>query len=295
MRKSVVYSQNFLTNKQVVTQLVKESAISKEDTVYEIGVGKGIITNELIKASKKVVAFELDDNLYRRLTQRFEDNKFLKLLNIDFLDYPLPRKSYKVFSNIPFNITSAIIRKLTQPRNSPSISYLIVQKEAAQKFAGKPYSRKNSQMAILIKPWFDLQIVHRFKRLDFSPKPKVDTVLLKIERRDKSHIELVNRNNYQDFVVYTFNQFKPNIAKGLTPIFGNKKIVNLNIPANTKPSELDYKNWLILFKEFRKLPYDKKSKVERSYEKLQVQQNKLEKIHRTRKDKAWRVAKKFPK
>jgi 23S rRNA (adenine-N6)-dimethyltransferase len=266
MRKSILYSQNFLINKSLVSKLIGNSSIVKEDVVYEIGAGTGIITDELIKKCQKVVAFELENNLYQKLNSKYKNEKRIKLFNKNFLDYSLPVEIYKVFSNIPFNITSDIIKKLTLSENCPIDAFLVVQKEAAYKFIGKPFIKGNSQIAILIKPWFNLEIIHNFNKSDFLPKPNIDIVLLRIVKKDKPDIEYKQKNLYQDFVSYTFNQFKP----------------------NRKPSEIDYNNWISLFNEFAKLSSNKKLKINGFYKKLLKQQSKLSKIHRTRNDKDWR-------
>ena len=115
---------------------------------------------------------------------------------------------------------------LTQALNPPDDCYLIVQKEAAKKFIGKPYDVKNSQMAILLKPWFDLEVFHEFKSDDFFPKPQVETVLLRIKKLDKPFIK--NGDKFKDFVVYAFNQFQPNIVEGLAGIFEKETLFNLS-------------------------------------------------------------------
>ena len=293
MRKRVAYSQNFLKNKSLVSGLIEKSSITKQDIVFEIGAGQGIITQELLNRSGKVVAFEIDKNLFNKLKERFDNEKSLELILGNFLAFPLPKKPYKVFSNIPFNITSAVIKKLTQASNPPEDAYLVVQRETAKKYAGKPYDSNNSQIAILLKPWFELVVVHNFKGSGFSPRPSVNTVLLKISKKGKPSISDERKSEYQDFVVYTFSQFKPNVVEGLSRVFGKKTITNLseelNFSPRSKPSELEIKHWLGLFDYFSKrLTEKQKSKVKGSFARLVKQQGKLSKIHRTRLDKNWK-------
>lgn len=292
MRKRIAYSQNFLKDRLLVASLLGKSSITKEDTVYEIGAGQGIITKELAQKAKKVIAFEIDQNLFNGLSQRFQDDKNVELRLGNFVSYTLPNYPYKVFSNIPFNITSTIIKKLTQAENPPSDTYLFIQEEASKKFIGKPYDIKNSQTAILLKPWFELGIFYEFKRNDFFPIPSVDTVLLRIKRIDEPLIESGKKALYQDFVVYTFNQFKPNILDGLASIFGKEALFSLSkqlgFSPKSKPSELDFKHWLGLFDYFSDKLTSKQGLVEGSLARLTEQQSKLEKINRTRTDNNWK-------
>lgn len=269
MRNRIKYSQNFLTNAQLVESLVVKSGISKDDTVLEIGAGEGIITKALVKRSKKVIAFELDPHFFKKLSEEFRGNKSLQLRQEDFLSGNLPTYPYKVFSNIPFNITSAIIKKLTLGNNPPEDAYLIVQKEAAEKFAGKPLDIINSQLSVISYPWFEFKVIHKFKPANFSPRPNVSVVLLEIRKRGKP---LVNdKTKYQDFVTHTFNQPKHSI-----------------LPKNSRPSELDFEEWLKLFDLFLTQPQEKQKVVTGAFTKQLKEQETLKKIHRTRVDKNWR-------
>lgn len=264
--KRITLAQNFLINRSVVLRLVERSSITDLDTVFEIGAGRGIITRELLKKAKKVVAFEIDSTLGNKLIQELQGESSLEIKLTDFLSCDLPAYPYKVFSNIPFNITSAVIKKLTQAENPPEDAYLIVQKEAAGKFMGMPVDNKNSLMAILLKPWFDFEIFYRFKRDDFSPRPGVNVIMLRIRKKEKPLVKINQKSQFEDFVAHTFNQFKPKM----------------------KPSKIDFSQWLKLFDIFMKGPGKSRQQIAGFYSKLKKQQEQLEKIHRTRVDKNWK-------
>jgi 23S rRNA (adenine-N6)-dimethyltransferase len=291
VRNTVKYSQNFLTNDELVASLLSKSSISNTDTVLEIGVGDGIITKKLLRKSERVVAFEIDKNKFDKASLLFQAERSLDLVWGDFLTFRLPSYQYKVFSNIPFNITSSIIKKLFFDDYPPEDAYLIIQKEAALKFVGKPLNNKNSQLSVILYPWFEMSITHNFKKNDFSPKPKVDIVLLEIYKRK---IPLIGgeKEKYFDFVTYTFNQFKPNIGEGLREVFGGKELFQiakrLGFSLESKPSDLDFENWISLFEIYLNIPEDKQRVIFGSYTKQLMQQQGLEKIHRTRTDPNWR-------
>jgi 23S rRNA (adenine-N6)-dimethyltransferase len=236
--------------------------INENDRVLEIGAGDGTITKRLLDNGVRVIAYEIDNELYNRLVAKFGENSLLEVNQGDFLEQTLPNSEYKVFSNIPFNITSEIIKKLTMAMNPPTEAYLIVQKEAAIKFLGKPYDDKNSQVSVLLYPFFELQMIYDFQRRDFTPQPNVDVVLLGIKKRTKPLIEIEKRNAYQDFITYKFTR--------------------------SKTSKLSFIDWLDLFGRFMDLPEAKKNRIKGSFSKLLREQKKLDKIHRTRIDKNWR-------
>jgi len=292
MRKRIAYSQNFLRSDELVRSLINKTSISRNDTVYEIGAGEGIITEKLLDKAGGVVAFEIDKNFFNKLARKFQNEKSLELRLEDFLTSNLPNYPYKIFSNIPFNITSAIIKKLTLGNNPPTDAYLIIQKEAAMKFTGKPLDNKNSQLSVILNPWFEFRVIYNFRPDDFFPKPNVDIVLLEIRKRNEALIDNKTKGRYEDFVTYAFNQFKPNITEGLSKVLGKQNVIHLakesGFPSNSKPSELNFKDWISLFNVFLNTAEKQQNIVKDSFAKQLKQQENIEKINRTRVDRSWR-------
>ncbi|MCD6226007.1 23S ribosomal RNA methyltransferase Erm [bacterium] len=288
---SILYSQNFIRRPELVETLIETSSIGKNDVVYEIGPGTGVITAVLARFCKKVIAIEIDRRLCAFLNEKFSQTPNIEIHQGDFLTYPLPKKGeYKVFSNPPFRFTADIIRKLTRAENPPIDSYLIIQKEAAQRFMGKP---KETLPALLITPWFNLSIVHCFNRKDFKPFPKVDIVLLRLVRRKNPYVARKNAEFYRDFVTYAFTQRQPNIKVALRKIFTNTQIKRLSRDLGfsllATPSELNFNQWLGLFQYFLiGVTREKKALVRGAEKRLFLQQKRLKKIRRTRNDPHWR-------
>lgn len=125
-RRSVVYSQNFIRSRKLASRLVERSSVTLHDTVVEIGPGKGALTQALADRCHQVIAIEKDPELARRLGNDLTGQN-ITVFEADILDLPLPATSYKVFANIPFNITSGIVTKLTQSPNPPDDAYLVMQ------------------------------------------------------------------------------------------------------------------------------------------------------------------------
>jgi 23S rRNA (adenine-N6)-dimethyltransferase len=99
-------SQNFIKSSQLVKELISFSDLSSTDLIIEIGPGRGVITQELLKLNLNVVAVEKDRDLISSLRNKFSSNSNLKLINQDFLSWNLPTEPFKIFSNIPFSITA---------------------------------------------------------------------------------------------------------------------------------------------------------------------------------------------
>ena len=281
------YSQNFLYSKKLVSDLIGQSNICKDDIVIEIGGGRGIITEQLVKKCKKVYVIEYDFNLYKSLKDKFYDIKNVEIIHGDFLEFELPKEyRYKIFSNIPYNITSAILSKLIFADNPPDDIYIILQKEAAEKYAGKPYDGE-SMRSLLLKPYFDFEIIRNLKRTDFNPVTSVDSVFLQIKKRENRLIRKDKGNLYSDFIAYIFSNTGKDMKLRCKHIFSYKQIKRLSNDIGFKmtdsPTCLSYEQWLKVFQYFVIGVSDEKKKlVNNSYSKLMKEQDKIDKLYRSR-------------
>ncbi|MEZ4979816.1 MAG: 23S ribosomal RNA methyltransferase Erm [Chitinophagales bacterium] len=282
------HSQNFFKNQSTVTKLVELSSISNKDVVYEVGPGKGIITQELKKLASKVVAIELDDRLFNDLKHKFEGEANVDIVKQDFLEFQLPQTgNYKFFSNIPFNITAAIVKKLLLDKNPPSESYLIIQKEAAMKFSGKPYTSEGL-LSLLLKVNFDFEIIQSISKFDFEPTPNVEIVFLKIIKKKSPLVRGNDMSVYRDLLAYVFMQWEPDLKSSLRKIFTNiqfKKLAqSIKFPISVKAGDLTINQWVGVFNYFNSVGVDdsKKGIIFGSMKKIEKQQAGLDKVHRTR-------------
>jgi 23S rRNA (adenine-N6)-dimethyltransferase len=248
MRKRISLAQNYFKDSRLVASTVRASSINKQDIVYEIGPGTGIITQVLAKIAKRVVVIEKDQNLVKKLRAKFRSLKTIEIHEADFLKYRIKHDEYKIFSNIPFNITSDIVRKILYGKNPPRETYLVIQKEAAEKFTGVPFE---TQFSILTKPWFSFSIIRKFKPTDFVPVPKVDVVLLHVEKRSKPLVSSENAPVYQRFVKHGFGAWRKHLKaaykKTFTYVQWKKLARDLHFPLTATPTQLTFEQWLGLF------------------------------------------------
>jgi len=208
----IVYSQNFLRSLQLVERLLDRSGIGADDLVIEIGPGRGVITERLAARCRQVLAVEQDPVLVEELRGHLAYAPNVALFAGDFLSFPLPLTTYKVFANIPFNITAAIVGKLTSGTSPPSDTYLAVQREAAARFMGMP---QETLIAVLLKPWFEPTVVHRFRPNDFVPRPGVAVVLLRLRRREAPLVASRDAALFGDFAAYAFSAWQPTVREAL--------------------------------------------------------------------------------
>lgn len=283
--RQLSHSQNFLKNPGFVRNLVERSGIDQDDYVVEIGPGKGIITAELSQKAGHVVGVEMDHNLANNLRAHFSGNDKVEIVEADFLKWGLPTQPYKVFANIPFNMTADMVSKLLLSNNPPQGAYLIMQDQAAGRFMGPPHGPR-SQMSTILQPFYNMGVTAKVDRREFSPVPNVNAVLARFEKMEEPKIPFEQQRLYRDFVVYGYNQWKPTLSEAFNAIFSSRQqsIMERNLRLrDLKPSEVDIDQWIGMFDTFVKyVPDDKKNLVVGAEQRQKNKQATMQKEHRTR-------------
>lgn len=231
------YSQHFLRSPRLVKELVGHSTISKHDTVYDIGAGSGVITSVLATRAGKVVAVEYEPQTAKKLQANMRQYDNVTVVQDDFLTMPLPEGPYKIFANIPFHLSSPIVRKLTEAEHSPEAIYLIVQKQFGQKLIPDT-DRFTGQLGIMVGPLYTARIRKRLQKTDFMPSPAVDTVMLELLKRPEPLVPLTDMPRYRKFVEDCFS----------TPAkFAKTPRAAIGLPPDIKPSQVRIGQWVALF------------------------------------------------
>lgn len=283
-RRSVRYSQNFLRSPALARRLVATATIQADDLVIEIGPGRGVLTRALAERCRLVIAVEKDAELAHTLSSNLDDQRNVAIYEGDFLGLPLPLTTYKIFANIPFNTTAAIISKLTEDVNPPEEASLVLQREAAERFVG---GDRSTLAALLIQPWFTTTVVHHFRTNDFVPPPRVDVVLLRFNKRGPPLVTAVERQLYRDFVTHGFTAWQATVRDAYRGVFSARDVRRFqsegSVDLSLKPSALLFEQWLALFKCFsRTCSIQQRAVVAGAEERLRRQQVGLSKEHRTR-------------
>lgn len=244
-------SQNFLTSRKTIDKLISKTTITSADTVLEIGAGKGHITKALSEKCRRVISYEIDERLYAKLKPQLSDN--VKLFCGDFLKCRLPSCPYKVFANIPFSITTDIIRKLTESDDPPSCIWLVMEKGAAKRFCGQPEDNLNS---LLLKPFFDSRVIWHFNRNDFHPAPKTDVVMLEMRLKESSDIAPSQKRDLKAFLNHSIKNGLFGSRSLLTKKQISTALKSENLPIIQPTGDISYIQWLCLFRCW--LKYGKK-------------------------------------
>ncbi|MFC1713625.1 16S rRNA (adenine(1518)-N(6)/adenine(1519)-N(6))-dimethyltransferase RsmA [Candidatus Poribacteria bacterium] len=201
------FGQNFLVNTRVLDSIVEAAELSSEDIVLEIGAGTGALTKRLALSSSKVIAVELDEGLFHLLQSTFQDNSDVTLIHADILDLDLSTlidevagpgsesRRIKVIGNLPYYITTPILMKVLE--ESPMLPLPVqmvltmVQKEVGQRIAAaSPGTKAYGALSIAIAYRSDAKILRHVPATSFYPKPKVDSVLIRLNVKPTPSVDV---------------------------------------------------------------------------------------------------------
>lgn len=242
MKRLDDYSQVFLHSPRLVAELIGHSNIRKNDLVLDIGAGSGVIAAVLAGRCKQVYAIEPEPRAAAKLRENTKQLSNVKVTQAGFMQYPLPPGDYKVFSNIPFHLSSPIVRRLTEVPNPPKSMYLIVQKQFANKLLANN-KHFTSQLGAQIAPWWSVRIRRPLRKTDFTPPPAVDTVLLEVKRRPGPLLAPQRAAAYRAFIQTAFES---------PAVFHALPLAKAGISPELTPSMLTGEQWASLYQHATK-------------------------------------------
>jgi 16S rRNA (adenine1518-N6/adenine1519-N6)-dimethyltransferase len=207
--------QHWLYDETALEDMVEAAAIEPEDTVLEIGSGLGTLTAYLVQVAKKVIAVEYDDKLARDLPEEIEADN-LEVVSRDILKFDLNDlpENYKIAANIPYYLTSNLLRVLCESSNPFSQAALLVQKEVAERVAAKPGDM--SLLSVSVQFYCDVSLGRVVKAELFTPPPKVHSQILILKHRHKSLFEDVDTEKFFRLVKAGFSQRRKTILNSLS-------------------------------------------------------------------------------
>ncbi len=243
--------QHWLRDRDTLAHIADCAEIGKDDVVLEIGPGLGTLTSELLRRAKKVIAVEFDGELARKLPAQFP-GKNLEVINQDILKFDLSKLpvNYKVVANVPYYITSKIVKMLMTSIDRPKITVLLVQKEVAKRLAAD--AGDMSILAISAQVFADVTLGDVVGAKLFTPPPKVDSQVVILKTRE---ISMLNDTKEQDFfrvVKAGFSAKRKMLRSSLSGGLNVSKqkaeeiLASANINPNSRAEELEIADWLRL-------------------------------------------------
>ncbi|HEX8228392.1 MAG TPA: 16S rRNA (adenine(1518)-N(6)/adenine(1519)-N(6))-dimethyltransferase RsmA [Chloroflexia bacterium] len=228
-RKSL--GQHFLKDRSVPPRIAVAAAIEPNDVVVEVGPGLGVLTEELARRLDpergRLVAVELDDDLLPVLRERFAAMPHVSFVHADVLDVPPQELSqgrpYKLVANLPYYITSAILRHFLETEHKPRSLTVMVQKEVADRMVAKP--PEMSLLAVSVQFYGRPKIMFKVPPGAFNPPPKVDSAVVRIDvyGEGESPVDVSSEAAFFRLAQAGFGQRRKQLANTLTSGLGLPK------------------------------------------------------------------------
>ena len=250
--------QNFLINEDVLKRIIRAGDLKENDVVIEIGPGLGVLTVALAEKCAKVVAIEKDRRMAELVKNKTKEIKKIEIINEDILRADMGKivekyafnGKYKLISNIPYYITSKIIKLFLEGFYRPELMVMLVQKEVAERICAE--KGRMSVLGLSVQFYADPKIIDFVDKSSFYPKPKVDSAILKIENiKENSFDARISRNAFPLFRLIKIGfaakrkKLANNLAGGLriSREEAKKLLANAGINSEARAQELDVKDW----------------------------------------------------
>ena len=218
--------QNFLFDPAILGRIIEASSIGPDDTIVEIGPGPGRLTTLLSKVAKKVVAIELDSDLYIKLQDELAGRENVELVLGDALKYRYDDLgSFKVVANIPYYITTPIIFSLIAARDNLVSMTLTIQKEVAQRIVANPGTKDYGVLSLAVQYHADPEIKFIIPAGAFRPVPKVDSAVIHMHIRKTPKVIVADEALLFKIIRAGFSQRRKTLSNALKPLMPDIKDV----------------------------------------------------------------------
>lgn len=218
LRADKSLGQNFLQDERALEQIARAAEIQPADTVLEIGPGLGSLTRYLAASARDVVAVELDERLLRPLESILAPHQNIRVVHGNILDISpgdlIAQPEYLVVANIPYYITSAIIRHLLESQNKPRRIVLTIQKEVAKRICATPGDL--SLLALSVQVYGSPRIAASIPAGAFFPAPNVDSAVLVVDIYPRPYIEESLLNTFFKLIKAGFAQKRKTLRNSLS-------------------------------------------------------------------------------
>ncbi|NLO12061.1 MAG: ribosomal RNA small subunit methyltransferase A [Candidatus Cloacimonetes bacterium] len=228
MKKRHSLGQNFLTDPDIAAQIAASAGIEEGETVWEIGPGMGILTQELLKYQPRLTAFEIDGRLIPFLEKRFRDS--LEHIHGDILQQDwaalIAGKELKLVSNLPYQISSPLLELLQRHHQSFKLSVLMLQREVAHRLTASPGSKAYGALSLRMQLNFDIEVVMDVSKDYFDPVPQVDSSVVRITPR-AIPAQIQNLTTFHRLIRIGFSSRRKTMRNNLLPHYDKATLLKL--------------------------------------------------------------------
>lgn len=218
--------QHFLRDNRILQRIAEQGELTAQDLVVEIGVGRGDLTRHLVEKAGKVMGFEIDQALVDKIGPDLLTRENLTLRQGDGLRVSFPdlarewKRPVKLIANLPFQISSPLIQKLAAERESLALAVLLLQKEFALRLTAEPGRKNYGSITVLVSLYFESEICFSIPPSYFTPRPKVDSTLIKLRPRREPRAEIGDPGVFKNLLGYSFQGRRKTLQNALRPWLG---------------------------------------------------------------------------
>lgn len=214
--------QHWLSDAEALEAMCQAADVVAGDVVLEVGPGTGNLTQVLLDKGARVIAVELDDRLAQSLPRKFM-GKLFELHHVSVLEFDLTTlpKNYKLVANIPYYLTSNLIRVLSESTNPPAVAALLVQKEVAERVVAGP--GQMSVLSVTTQFYWQTSLARQVSRKLFMPPPKVDSQILILHRRVKPLYKDIDPTQFFQLVKAGFANRRKTLLNSLAGTLNREK------------------------------------------------------------------------
>lgn len=244
------FGQNFLTDTNILQNIVDTAEIDKNVNVIEIGPGIGALTEFLAENAAEVMAFEIDDRLIPILDDTLRDFDNVKVINEDILksdlqsrikEFANPDLPIKVVANLPYYITTPILMHLIESKIPFAEFVVMMQKEVADRISAEPNTKAYGSLSIAVQYYMTAKVAFVVPRTVFVPAPNVDSAILKMTRREQPLVQVKDEDFFFRVSKIGFVHRRKTLWNNLTSHFGKADEIKAKLEqaleiAEIKPS-----------------------------------------------------------
>ncbi len=243
--------QNFLIDERVTEKIVTALDLKNDETVIEIGAGRGSLTEKLIERAGKVIAIEFDRDLIPELRDRFVGIDNFELvdadaLHLNFAELTQSREKLKLAANLPYNISTAILQRLMEQREVFSELILMFQREVVERIVAPAGIKDRGFLTVLTELYFDVERLFDVSPEAFRPVPKIWSSVVKLT---PINVKIIDELAFRDLISLAFAQKRKTLSNNLkakVPNIGDALKKN-DIAENRRAETLTIKEWISLY------------------------------------------------
>lgn len=259
MHQKKSLGQHFLIDGNIARKIVRSADISREDVVWEIGPGKGILTKAILTKCRKLIAFEIDKTWVKYLQTDFEADfpgRKLKIvhsdiLNVNFEDFPETDK-IKIVANLPYQITSPFIFKILEHCELFSSVTIMIQREVADRIVSPAGNKQYGRISVKTQMFFEIKKLFDVPPHLFKPQPKVVSSVIQMKPK-RTNLKLKNPKLLFRIIDSSFQQRRKMLRSSLKNLLKKCRKKSIQFDMTKRPEQLTPENFIELANEINHL------------------------------------------